>query len=73
VPPDGLAESDHAFFAVRPWARHRIRAPFAGEFPDELLTQGNGRTAVVIVTIQRDASGATTRARGIAFIDGGHA
>jgi hypothetical protein len=71
---DDTGESDHDFFAARPRARHRIRAAFPGEFPRKILKRGQGRTAVVIVAVERDASGRPTRrARGLVFPDGGRA
>jgi hypothetical protein len=72
--PDDAGESDLAFFIKRPDARHRIRSAFENEFPDEFLKQRGGRTAVVIVAIERDAAGRpTTRGRGLVFPDGGTA
>jgi hypothetical protein len=72
--PDDRGESDLAFFTARPNAKHRIRSAFAGEFPRRILKQGRGRPAVVIVTIERDASGRPTRrARGLVFPNGGSA
>jgi hypothetical protein len=54
---DDAGESDFAYFSARPHARHRIRSAFPGEFSRELLKPGGGRTAVVIVAIERDATG----------------
>jgi hypothetical protein len=66
-------ESDFAYFEARPWARSRIRAPFADEFPPEFLKHRDGGTAVVIVTVARRADGAIRRARGLVFPNGGTA
>jgi hypothetical protein len=72
--PDNIGEDDFAFFTARPLARTRIRSAFSGEFPRRLLKQGGGRLAVVIVTIERDATGRPTRrGRGLVFPDGGTA
>lgn len=72
--PDVHGESDVEYFSRRPHARHRIRAAFPFEFSDELLRQGGGRSAVVIVGMLRDATGRPTkRVRSLAFIDGGRA
>ena len=65
--------SDFDYFRRYPTATTRIRSAWPDEFPRKILKQGGGRTAVVVVTIQRGADGAITRARGIAFIDGGRA
>jgi hypothetical protein len=71
---DCAGESDYDYFTARPWARHRIRAPFPNEFPDELLTHRDGGTAVITVVMERDTSGRPTRrARGIVFPEGGTA
>lgn len=71
---DDAGEGDLEFFRARPDARTRIRSPFPGEFGRKVLKRGRGRPAIVIVAIERDATGRPTRrARGILFPDGGHA
>jgi hypothetical protein len=71
--PDDRAESDLEFFTARPNVDSRIRLPFAGEFPDELLTRG----AFVHVLLIRDpeTNEPRTRARAIFYsdIEGGRA
>jgi hypothetical protein len=71
---DAAGESDFEYFRCRPFARTRIRAPFPGEFSRRILKRGRGRQAVIIVAIDRDAAGEPERrARGVVFVDGGHA
>jgi hypothetical protein len=76
IPPpvDDSGESDFAYFTARPLAGHRIRSAFPGEFPRKLLKPGRGRPAVVIVAIERDATGRPIRrGRGLVFPEGGTA
>jgi hypothetical protein len=75
---DNTGEDDRSFFTRRPEARHRFRQPFLGEFPDAILsearTQARGCEVVVLVVIDRDASGRpSTRARGLVCLPGGTA
>ena len=72
--PDATGENDWAFFKSRPLLHTRIRVAFPGEFPREILKQGRGRMAVVIVAVERDAAGQPIRrARGVLFPEGGRA
>jgi hypothetical protein len=70
------SQDDLAYFRAHPEARTRIRPTFPCEFPRVLRRQARarGRELVIIVAVERDAVGEpTTRARGIAFTDGGNA
>jgi hypothetical protein len=76
--PDNTAESDFDFFTKRPLARHRFRQPLPDEFSAAILsearTQARGHEVLVLVVIDRDASGKpSTRARGLVCLPGGSA
>ena len=80
LPPmrDASGESDFDFFAARSEARHRFRLPLPDEFSAAILsearTQARGREVLVLVVIDRDASGRpSTRARGLVCLPGGSA
>jgi hypothetical protein len=75
---DTAGESDFEYFSARPWARHRIRSAFPGEFSAAILSeariQARGREVLVMVVTDRDASGIpSTRARGLVCLPGGRA
>jgi hypothetical protein len=72
---DASGEDDFTFFRRRPHERTRIRSPFPGEFPRKILKQHRGRTAVVIVAVDRDpvTGDPRNRARGVLFVEGGRA
>jgi hypothetical protein len=75
---DDRGESDHDYFRRRPEARHRFRLPLHDEFSAAILsearTQARGREVLVLVVIDRDASGRpSTRARGLVCLPGGTA
>jgi hypothetical protein len=81
IPPpmvDNTGEDDRSFFTRRPEARHRFRSPLPGEFSPAILSeariQARGREVLVMVVIDRDASGIpSTRARGLVCLPGGTA
>jgi hypothetical protein len=67
-------DDDLSYFRANPGARTRIRAAFTNELPRALRRRARGRQLVVLVAVERDASGQpTTRARGVFFADGGTA
>ena len=75
---DNTGEDDRSFFTARPKARHRFRLPFPDEFSAAILSeariQARGREVLVMVVIDRDASGIpSTRARGLVCLPGGSA
>jgi hypothetical protein len=71
---DAGGEDDWTFFSARPNVRTRTRCAFPGEFPQQILRQGRGRQAVVVVAVERNSAGEpTTRARGLLFPPGGTA
>jgi hypothetical protein len=75
---DNTGEDDRSFFTRRPEARHRFRSPFDGEFSAAILSeariQARGREVLVLVVIDRDASGIpSTRGRGLVCLPGGSA
>jgi hypothetical protein len=69
---------DLEFFRRHPEARHRFRLPLPDEFSAAILSeariQARGREVLVLVVIDRDASGrSSTRARGLVCLPGGTA
>ena len=73
---DDRGEDDFVYFTRHPGASHRFRLPVDDEFPDEVMReariQARGREVLVLVAIDRNASGQpTTRARGLVCIPHG--
>jgi hypothetical protein len=72
-------QNDFDFFAAHPAARHRFRPPlpddeFSAAMLSEARAQARGREVLVLVVIDRDASGKPlTRARGLVCLPGGAA
>jgi len=74
APPHDRGESDLQFFRAHPEARHRFRPPLPDEFSAAILSEARGRKVLVLVVIDRDASGRpSTRARGLVCLPGGTA
>ena len=79
VPPqDDAGEDDATFFTRRPEVQHRFRLPLPDEFSAAILSearhQARGREVLVMVVIDRDASGRpSTRARGLVSLPAGTA
>ena len=74
IEQDRADEDDLTYFRRRPYARTRIRSAFPGEFPRKILKRARGRDLVVMVAIERGATGQPMRrARGVYFTEGGRA
>jgi hypothetical protein len=74
APPDNRGEDDATFFSRRPSVNSRVRLPFKGEFPDDLLKPG-AFVHVLLVTRDPLTNEPRTRARAIFYsdIEGGNA